>query len=175
MIKVVKLCYCSTAVNFITNHYMRPDILQFMPDNCRDGFWLHKHIEGLRTGQKFFYVPTLGDAEPIGLFNAYWLNASIMEVHQGVHQEYRKGWSIPAAKACMEECTKDNHPKFYMGLTPVTYPGAIMVAIKCGFRRQGIFPKYLSLNGERVDVQILVKENGTVSDERGGSPQQNND
>ena len=156
-LEVIQLVYCEAAVNFIHRFFHEPSIWRNLCDTDRNAAFVYDFIDNFRSGRNICFVPVVGD-EPIGMFYCYFMNASILEAHQGVFDKFRKAWSMKAVKACTKKGFEVTGAHSAMGLIPVCSKPSVYCAQHAGFKIQGKIRDYYKIDGILKDVYILVKE-----------------
>lgn len=156
-LSVVQLVYCEAAVNFIHRFFHEPSIWRNLCDDDMNAAFVYDFIDHFRSGRNLCFVPAVG-TEAIGMFYCYFMNASILEAHQGVFAKYRKKWSMKAVKACTEKGFEVTGAHSAMGLIPVENKPSVYCAQHAGFKIQGKIRDYYKIDGKLKDVYILIKE-----------------
>lgn len=144
------------AIEYLSEFFSDPDICCGLPDDQRGGYHTYVTIARFNAGLTFCYVPTIS-YKPIGLFWAEVLKPGIVEVHQGIYQEFRN-YSTLAAKKFMIELEKIEQLEVVMGLAPCCIKGGVMTAVKAGMTRRGKIYRYYTINGKKEDVWIMIRE-----------------
>lgn len=155
-INVIHLQPCRASLDYIFSYFATTDIQESLCEEDRGGAFIHGICDQFMAGKYTMLVPMV-DGQPAGLFYGYMMNCCICEVHQGVYREFRR-YSVQLGKLMVEKGFEVTGAEHMMGITPVTFRGAALVALRSGFKNRGIIPNYFNMNGKLVDGYIFTQE-----------------